>query len=92
MPTTLDDESVPDEFIGRMCAWYKSHGHGFMVLENKSQYPRSSFYDTAYHLSEEHQIYHSRLVADRLREILGNSLSVESRQVVPDSCAAGVIR
>ena len=73
LPTTFDDVVVADEFIARLCAFYKRHGHRFMVLENKSQYPRSSFYDTPYHLVEEQQIRHSRLVAGRLVEITGRS-------------------
>jgi hypothetical protein len=92
LPTTFDDEPVPDELVARLCAWYRRHGHRFMVLENKSQYPRSSFYDTAYHLVEEQQISHSRLVAGRLGEITGRSPHMETDQQVNDACAAGVVR
>jgi len=91
LPTTFDDEPVPDELIVRLCAFYKRHGQRFMVLENKSQYPRSSFYDTAYHLVEEQQINHSRLVAGRLGEMTGRSPGAETGQQVNDACAAGVV-
>jgi len=90
LPTTFDDKPVPDELVARLCAWYRQHGQGFMVLENKSQYPRSSFYDTPYHLVEEQQIRHSRLVAGRLGEITGRSPDTESSRWLNDACAAGV--
>jgi len=86
LPTTFDDAPVPDEYIARLCAWYRQHGQGFMVLENKSRYPRSSFYDTPYHLVEEQQIRHSRLVASRLGEITGRLPGTESDQLVDDVC------
>ncbi len=92
LPTTFDDEPVPDELVARLCAWYIHHGHRFMVLDNRSQYPRSSFYDTAYHLVEEQQINHSRLVAGRLGEITGRSPGAGSYKQVNDACAAGVVR
>ena len=92
LPTTFDDEPVPDEFVARLCAWYRQHGQGFMVLENKSQYPRSSFYDTPYHLVEEQQIRHSRLVAGRLGEVAVHFPGTGSDQQVVDACAAGLAR
>jgi hypothetical protein len=92
LPTTFDDEAVADEFVARLCVFYKRHGHRFMVLENKSQYPRSSFYDTAYHLVEEEQINHSSLIAHRFRQIVGNSPNVESHQEGSDACDVGVLR
>jgi len=91
LPTTFDDATVADEFIAGLCAFYRHHGQGFMVLENKSQYPRSSFYDTPYHLVEEQQIRHSRRVAERLAEITGRSPGAESARQVDDACAAGVV-
>jgi len=89
LPTTFDDEPVPDEFIARLCAWYRQHGQEFMVLENKSRYPRSSFYDTPYHLVEEQQIDHSRLVAGRLGEIRDRSPK-DGPSRLNDVCTAGV--
>ena len=90
LPTTFDDEPVPDELVARLCAWYIRHGQRFMVLDNKSQYPRSSFYDTPYHLVEEQQIRHSRLVAGRLGEITGHFPNTESSRWLNDACAVGV--
>jgi len=89
LPTTFDDEPVPDELVARLCAWYRQHGQGFMVLENKSRYPRSSFYDTPYHLVEEQQIRHSRLLAGRLGEITSRSPNIESSRWLNDACATG---
>jgi len=92
LPTTFDDEAVADEFITRLCTFYKRHGHRFMVLENKSQYPRSSFYDTPYHLVEEQQIRHSRLVAGGIVEIMDRAADTDPEQQVNDACAAVVVR
>ena len=92
LPTTFDDRPVPDELVARLCAFYRRHGHRFLVLDNKSQYPRPSFYDTPYHLVEEQQINHSRLVAGRLLEITGGSPNAGSSQRVNDACDAGVVR
>jgi hypothetical protein len=89
LPTTFDDEPVPDEFVARLCAWYRQHGQGFMVLENQSRYPRSSFYDTPYHLVEEQQIRHSRLVAGQLGEITGRSPNAGLSRL-NDVCTTGV--
>ena len=92
LPTTFDDEAIPNALIGRLCTFYQRHGHGILVLENKSQYPRSSFYDTSYHLVEEQQINHSRLVAGRLGEITCCSPNAELYQQVNDVCTAGTVR
>jgi hypothetical protein len=37
------------------------------VMKNRSQYPRTSFYDTEYHLNEPAQIAHSKMLAAYLR-------------------------
>ena len=90
LPTTFDDEPVPDELVESLCRWYRQHGQAFMVLENRSQYPRSDFYDTPYHLVEEQQIRHSGLVASRLGEVAAHFPDAESGSQVLDDCAAGV--
>jgi len=42
----------------------------FLVLPNRSQYPRSAFYDSNYHLRESWQHRHSVLLAEKLRPLL----------------------
>ncbi len=66
LPTTFIDEPIPLGLIENMRNFYLEEGHDFLVFDNKSQYPRKDFYDTAYHLNESRQISHSRIVAKTL--------------------------
>jgi len=92
LPATFDDAPVPDILIGNLCSMYRRHAQMFLVLGNKSQYPRSDFYDTEYHLVEERQIDHSRLVAGHLRQIVDNNQTVASGHVRHDACDTRVVR
>jgi hypothetical protein len=64
LPTTFNDVPVPDELIKKIQYFYTSNGHSFIVPQNNCQYPRENFYDTSYHLAEEFQIMHSKMLAD----------------------------
>jgi hypothetical protein len=70
LPTIFDDRPVPDAVIARLRAFYASHRAQFIVLPNRSQYPRTSFYDTGYHLRQSAQIVHTRLLAPYLKAFL----------------------
>jgi hypothetical protein len=70
LPTTFDDADFPDGAVAVYARMFVSHGAQFLVLDNKSRYPREMFYDTAYHLTEEAQIRHSLRVADGLRQFV----------------------
>jgi hypothetical protein len=70
LPVTFDDSKLPEEVIDFLRNFYRQHGHCFLVLPNKSLYPRSFFYDTAYHLNEASQIQHSRIIAPYLAQAL----------------------
>ena len=72
LPTTFNDVPIADELIKRMEKFYFTNGHDFIVMENRSQYPRQHFYDTPYHLAEEYQINHSRLLAEIIKVKLDN--------------------
>ena len=63
LPTTFEDVFIPKGALKAISRIYINGGQYFLILGNKSLYPRSAFYDTAYHLSEEFQIRHSHLVA-----------------------------
>jgi len=70
LPTVFNDRPIPDAPIARLRAFYGAHGAAFLVLPNRSQYPRSAFYDTNYHLRESWQKRHSALLAQELRPLL----------------------
>jgi hypothetical protein len=72
LPTVFDDRPIPDAPIAKLHAFYGAHGGGFLVLPNRSQYPRSAFYDTNYHLRESWQHRHSVLLAEKLRPLLSH--------------------
>jgi len=72
LPTTFNDYSIPNESINNITNFYKRNGHYFIVMKNRSQYPRNSFYDTEYHLAEEFQISHSKMLAKYFKKILSN--------------------
>lgn len=69
LPTTFDEATVTDALIDRMRAIFESAGACFIVLPNRSLYPRSAFFDSEYHLQEPFQIAHSELLAPILGEI-----------------------
>jgi hypothetical protein len=72
LPTTFDDQPVPDELIDKLRNFYESRGHFFLAMPNRSQYPREHFFDTKYHLAEEYQRLHSEMLAGYLKELIDN--------------------
>jgi hypothetical protein len=73
LPTVFDDHPIPDAIIDTLKDFYAQHGAAFIVLPNRSQYPRADFYDSASHLRQSAQLAHSRLVAQGLRPFLPRS-------------------
>lgn len=59
LPQTVDEFEIPEVVIGRLQALFRDHGQPFIVLPNRSQYPRDCFYDSLYHLNEECQRQHT---------------------------------
>lgn len=70
LPTTFDDVLVSDRIVQLLREFYAAHGAGFLELPNRSQYPRTDFFDTSYHLRERAQLAHSVLIADALKPLL----------------------
>jgi len=70
LPTVFNDVLIPDAPITRLRDFYAGHGAKFLVLPNRSQYPRSAFYDSNYHLRESWQARHSALLAEGLKPLL----------------------
>ncbi|MES0873944.1 hypothetical protein [Sinimarinibacterium thermocellulolyticum] len=54
-----DDVVIDPRMIERVRAIYERNGAGFIELPNRSQYPRSCFFDSVYHLNEECQRRHT---------------------------------
>ena len=73
LPTVFDDQPMPDAVIAALTDFYARHGAKFLVLENRSQYPRADFYDSGYHLRQSAQQRHSALLAQGLKPLLPRS-------------------
>ena len=73
LPTVFDDKPVPDPAIAELRDFYGRNGAGFLLLPNRSQYPRDDFYDSAYHLRQSAQEKHSAALAEGLRPFLPRS-------------------
>jgi hypothetical protein len=69
LPTVFEDTQVPATVLNRLRDIYEREGACFLVLPNLSKYPRSEFFDSAYHLQEKYQIAHSATLAPILAEI-----------------------
>lgn len=70
LPTGFIDSPIPPRSIAAIRALYASHGAAFLELPNDSRYPRSAFFDTADHLNETWQAYHSVAVGHGLAQLL----------------------
>jgi hypothetical protein len=69
LPTGFDDTPLPEETLTAIEAVYQGAGGRFLLLANRSRYPRSAFFDTPEHLNEPAQIAHSRLLAQALAAV-----------------------
>lgn len=70
LPTTYENLPLTEAQIDRLANIYSSQGAEFLVLDNKSQYARSCFYDNPYHLNEICQISHSQHLAEALKPMI----------------------
>lgn len=70
LPTTFDDRPIPQQTIDAVAGVFSRSGAGFVVLQNRSQYPRAAFFDTDSHLQSDAQQGHSRAIAAALRPLL----------------------
>ena len=70
LPTIFDDIEVAPDLIKEIRDIYERNNHQFLILENKSQYPRTAFFDSQYHLSEPAAVAHSESVARALKSQL----------------------
>ncbi len=70
LPTTFVDRNIDPDLIKEIRSFYESHGHHFVLLDNKSQYPRHMFYDSPYHLVDSAAAEHTRLLAAEIIKII----------------------
>jgi hypothetical protein len=66
LPTTFDDTTIPTGTLAYLQGLYARGGQSFLILPNQSHYPRSCFFDIAYHLNEGCQAEHSKILAREL--------------------------
>lgn len=81
LSTGFDDAPLAEDAVAAIAAVYTASGADFLSLPNRSRYPRDCFFDGPEHLSEPHQIAHSRLLAAALARLLhahpaGDTVSV----------------
>ncbi|MBC7939600.1 MAG: hypothetical protein H7Z19_07500 [Chitinophagaceae bacterium] len=62
LPTLPDHLHINPARDIQLQALFERHGHHFVVLPNRSQYPLDCFFDTVYHLNEGCQLTHSAAV------------------------------
>lgn len=66
LPTTFNDKKIDGRILRRIKGLYYGNGAKFIELDNDSQYERSCFYDTPYHLNKECQTKHTEKIANYL--------------------------
>ncbi len=66
LPTTFEDAPLYDELVQEIREIFVQAGHKFVQVAGRSQYPRSDFYDSPYHLNKNCAIKHSRLVGEEI--------------------------
>lgn len=84
LPTTFDDITIPAQVIADLEQLYRSEGQDFLVLDNRSQYPRNCFYDTSAHLNEPCQIAHSERLAAALAPWIARRGEIAAQAEIPD--------
>lgn len=66
LPTCFDDTELPKDTEKKIEKFFTDNNALFVTASSRSFYPRTSFFDTPYHLQREIQIQHSAAVADAL--------------------------
>jgi hypothetical protein len=70
LPTMFNDRPIDPQIVVLLKEFYARHGAGFIVLDNRSQWPKSDFFDTREHLRESAQVAQSRMVAEALSQFV----------------------
>lgn len=75
LPQMIDEVAIPPGVIDKVRAIYERHGQHFVDLPSHSQYPRSCFFDSTYHLNETCQIEHTRRLMPLLQPYLAKTVA-----------------
>lgn len=70
LPTTFEDRDLDERMVEKLAAFYRSHGQNFVVLSNRSQYPRKMFFDSQYHLIDTEAERHTRRIGGELKSLV----------------------
>jgi hypothetical protein len=70
MPVDYSSAYIPSSTVSAVAAIYDTRGGRFMLLPNRSGYPRADFFNGEDHLAKPCQYLHSILIARRLGELL----------------------
>lgn len=70
LPQMSEEIPIPLGVIDKVRAIYLDHGQHFVDLPSHSQYPHDCFFDSLYHLNEECQLRHTRLLMPLLQPYL----------------------
>lgn len=73
-PPQFFDSPMPDATERAIRSIYLANGGEYLDLPGRARYPRTAFFDTAEHLNEPWQIWHSAVVAHALAELLHRRL------------------
>ena len=77
------ERCTPQDAASTYLAVYLDQGAEFLVLANRSRYPRSAFFDTPSHLNEPAQIAHSALLARALAQRLDRPMRATALAQAP---------
>jgi hypothetical protein len=72
LPTDFQDVNIPPTTVQAIADIYTKNGGVFVALPNRSEYPRSDFYDSEDHLAAPYQAAHSAAVARLLAKVLAS--------------------
>lgn len=70
LPTTPNHHLVPRSVIRKIRDIFISNNAAFIQLDSNSQLPAEWFYDSPYHLCQEHQIDYTRILSQKLRAVI----------------------
>jgi hypothetical protein len=91
LPTGFADRPPPPATLAAVRAVYRANGGLFLTLPGVSLYAREDFFDTAEHLNEPCQVFHSRAIAGALASLLGRDLRpAPILAAAPDACPTEV--
>jgi hypothetical protein len=87
LPTGFADSPIGNDAVAAIREIYAAHGALFLELPSRSRYPRSAFFDTAEHLNETGQAFHSVAVARGLAAVMATQQLLTAPAMAPAPAA-----